>query len=205
MDVVVVGDDEDAVPVSRREKSVVGDRAAERPDPAALQVGETAECCSIGLAHRQHLPKLEVGDRDRMLGPSGRSVFDAGEPDLEIAALDRRVDRGEGDLQKAGLAPEPSSDRLGDFDVEPPDLRRVSRVRLDVGRAPLGVAPPEENGRRRSRRRRRRGWPPRPERRRGYFPPGLKKGVWSGIARAAFGCGGRLATGSRKPLESSAI
>ena len=126
---------------SRREQDLVGDRAAERPDAPAAQIGERAEARGVARPHGQHFAEFVVGDGDGERRASRRRVLDAAHPDVEVAARHRGVDRG--DLDEPRRPPEPR-DELGDLDVEADHARRVVRVGLDVRRAAFRVAAPAE-------------------------------------------------------------
>ena len=119
--------------------------------PPAAKVLESAIAGAVARPDRQDLVELEIGNRDREHRAPRRSVLDSAHADVEIAASDRGVDGGEGDLHEQGLATEAMGDRPGDLDVETANPRRVGRVGLDEGSAPLRVpAPAQDRGRRRS-------------------------------------------------------
>src|SRR6185369_6588276 len=90
------------------------------------------------------------GNRDRVARAQLRPVFDTRQADVEIAALDRLLDRCPGDLYELRWTVQVTRDQLGNFDIEAAHARRVIRVGFYEGRAALGIAAPAEG--------RRRGW-----------------------------------------------
>ena len=138
------------------DERVPRDRAGERPDAAAAQVGEPVEARRVGGAHGQHLAELEVRDRHRERRAPLRGVLDAGEAEVEIPARRRLVERLERDLDEGGRPPELPRDEGRDLDVEAAQLRGVRGIGLDEGGAPFRVAAPAQDGRARPGRRARR-------------------------------------------------
>jgi hypothetical protein len=72
------------------------------------------------------------------------SILEAGQPDVEIPALDGLLDRSPRDLQEARLSPETGGDHSRDLDVEAAHFGRISGVGLDERRAAFGVATPAQ-------------------------------------------------------------
>jgi hypothetical protein len=77
-------------------------------------------------------------------GPPGRRVFDAAQPEVEVAARDRLVELREGDLDELRRPAERTRDELGNLDVQADQMRRIAAIGLDERRAPLGIAAPAE-------------------------------------------------------------
>ena len=135
---------------SAREQELVGDRAAERGDAAAAQIGERAKPVAIGVAHREHL--AELGSTGSLAASAARRagrVLDAAQADVEVAARRRLVERGE---RRPGrtAAVRPSSRAISSAisTSKPTQLLRIGRVGLDERRAALGVAAPAQDWRR---------------------------------------------------------
>ena len=151
--VVIVGDRLVAVSPAVLEEEIVRDGRAERPDAPAAEVLQAAETLPVGFPYGQDFAKLEVGDRGGEHRAASRRVLDAAHPDIEVAAGDGGVDRGERDLNEDRLPSQAARDRFGDLDIEAADPGRVARIRFDERRASFGVsAPPQDlvrgNGRR---------------------------------------------------------
>lgn len=72
-------------------------------------------------------------------------VFEAVERDVDVSALERRHEvRPLHLVETRALQPELARDRRRDVDLEPDEVRGVSRVFEDVGLAALEIAPPYE-------------------------------------------------------------
>ena len=144
MHVVVVRDRHDAVFTFGGEQKLVGDRAAQRGDAAAAEIGERAEAIAIRLAHRQHFLEPIVRDAGGDSGTPARRVLDAAQADVEVAARRRLVERREGDLHELRRTTQLAGDQLGDLDVEANKLGRIGRVRFHKWRAAFGIAAPAQ-------------------------------------------------------------
>ena len=142
MHVIFVGDGDDAVVALGREQNFVRDRAAERANAPAAQVGERTKLSGVCGSDTQHLAKLIIRKGDRVAGPARGRVFDAAQPDVGVAAGNRLIDRRERDLDEAGLAAESACDELGDLDIEADDAGRVGGIGFDIRRAAFGVTGP---------------------------------------------------------------
>ena len=144
--VVVVGHRLDAVRALRRGEQLPGQRPAQRRDLASGQILQRAEALAVALAHRDHLAELVVRDAHRQLGALGRRVFDAAQRDVEVAALDRLIERGEGrldELRAAGRAPRRAAPATSTS--KPRSTDGIVGIGLDEGRAALGVTAPAEH------------------------------------------------------------
>src|SRR6185437_8037220 len=93
----------------------------------------------------EHLMELIVWNAHGVPLAKLGSVFDARHADVEVAALDRGLDRAPRHLHESRLAPQPVRDHSRDLDVEPTNPRWIRRVGLDERRAALGVAAPSEH------------------------------------------------------------
>jgi hypothetical protein len=74
-----------------------------------------------------------------------RSQFQAIEEDVEVAALQARDKLVPLILDHAGLDPELGRQGLSHFVLEPDQLLRPLRVRIDVRRPTLGIRAPEQH------------------------------------------------------------
>ncbi len=155
MHVIVVRDRSDAVFGLGLQQDLVGDGAAKGGDTAAGQRGEAGEARCVGIAHGQHLAEFVVGHRHRHRGATRRRVLDAAEPNFGVAASDRLVDRGKGDEDELGRAPEAPGEQCGDVDVEADQFVRPVGTRLDERGTTFGIAGPakrlRDGGRRKAR------------------------------------------------------
>jgi len=73
-----------------------------------------------------------------------RPILEPGHPEIEVAALERLLDRRPLHLDELRLAAKPVSDHPRDLDVEPAHRRRIGRIGFDERRAALGVAAPAQ-------------------------------------------------------------
>ena len=147
MDIVFVGDRDDALVGLRGREHVVGERGAERRHAAAAKIGQRAEAIAIRVANGEDFAELVVGNRDGQARAARRTVLDAAQPDVEIAACGGRVEARETDLHESRHAAKPAGEQLRDLDVESHDTRRV-------------IADPPRQTARRPRRRRPTAAPP---------------------------------------------
>ena len=130
------------------EQDFVGDRAGQRRDAAAAQVGERPVALRIGRANAQDFPESVVRNRRGQRRAVGRRVLDAVQAEVRIAAGDRLGEVRERDVDEARRAAQTAGQQIGDLDLETDDAIRVGRVGLDIGRAALGIAGPDQFGRR---------------------------------------------------------
>ena len=93
MHVVFVGDGDDAVLGLGGGENVVGQRGAERRHTAAAEIGQRSESLAIRRPDRQDLAELVVWNGDGQPGATGGAVFDAAQPDIEVASA-RQPHRG---------------------------------------------------------------------------------------------------------------
>src|SRR3989449_10636489 len=68
MDVVIVGDGDQARRGARGDQQVVRDRGTERRYATTAQVRETMDAAGIFRTHGEHFPELEVGKGDGVAG-----------------------------------------------------------------------------------------------------------------------------------------
>src|SRR2546422_10372766 len=94
MDVVIVGDGDQARRGARGDQQVVRDRGTERRYPTTAQVRETMDAAGIFRTHGEHFPELEVGKGDGVAGTPRGGVLDTREGEREVTAFDRLVDVG---------------------------------------------------------------------------------------------------------------
>ena len=116
--VVVVRDRLDAVVALGPQQNLVRDRAAQRGDLAAAQIGERAEARHVRGPDAQDFAELVVGNRQRQRGAARQRVFDAAQADVRVAPGDGLVDRRERDLDELRRAPEAAREQARDLDVE---------------------------------------------------------------------------------------
>ncbi len=144
MDVILVRHGLDAVFASRPQKDVVRDGIPQRRHPVAPQIGQRPEAGGVGVADAQDFTKFVVRNRGRRGRAARRRVFDAAQPDIGVATADRLVQRHEGDHHEPRRPPESPCDEPGQLDIEPDELIRMTRIRLDERCAALGIAGPKE-------------------------------------------------------------
>jgi hypothetical protein len=144
MDVVLVGDRNDAVLGLRSDKQVVGERRAKGGNTPAAQILERTVASGVTLAYGEDLAKLEIGDGDGQAGAARCAILDATQTDVEVAASRRRVEARESDLHEARYAAEPFGEQLRDVDVETDDAGWIGGVGLNEGRTAFGVAAPAQ-------------------------------------------------------------
>ena len=150
MDVIVVGNRDDAGRVARREEQIVGDRRAERRDAPAAQIRQTVDAARVLWPYGQHFAEFEIGDRDGVLRATRRRVLDAGEAEREIPTFDRLVDVRPLHLHEPGShrsTAESARDALGDLHVKAADPRGIRGVGFDEGGTPFRISPPHKHAR----------------------------------------------------------
>src|ERR1041385_8643152 len=106
------------------------------------EIGEPGKARAIAGTYREHFAKLEVGKGDRVSLAQLGTVLDAREPDVEVPAFDRRLDRGPCHLHEARLATQTARDHFRDFHVEAADARGVCRIGFNEWCPAFGVAAP---------------------------------------------------------------
>ena len=144
MDVVVVGDGLEAVFAFGLRQDLPGQRGAERRHAAATEIGQRAVAAGVGLAHGQHFAELVVRHANGEFRALGRRVLETVDGNVEVAALHRLVERGEGGLHEDGPAAQGFGDERRHLDIEPAVGRRILRVGFDIRGAALGVGTPAQ-------------------------------------------------------------
>jgi hypothetical protein len=142
MDVVFVGERLEAVLLLRAQEDLIGDRAAERRDLAAAQIGQRMHPAGVGVADAEDFAELVVRHRHRQRCAAGRRVLDAAHADVGVAADDALVDRFEADVDELGTSAERAREQLRDLDVEPDQPIRMRGIGFDKRRATLRVSSP---------------------------------------------------------------
>src|SRR5204863_8053678 len=99
-----VRDGDDPERSARIDEDLVRARGTERSDSLAAQVLQRAEACAVRDAHREHFAELEIRNADGMPLAERRPVFHARHADVEVAALDGRLDLRPRDLHEAWRA-----------------------------------------------------------------------------------------------------
>ena len=147
MHVVVVRHRREAVLALGAQQDLVGDRAAERADALAAQIGERAEPRRVGVADAEHFAELVVRKRDRHRRAARRRVFDAAQADVGVAAGDALIDRAKRDVDELRRPAESGGEQLGDLDVEADEPIGVRGIGFDERRAAFGIAGPAQHAR----------------------------------------------------------
>ena len=137
-----------AVLAGGAEQDLVGDRAAERPDAAAPQIGERAVALRIRGPNAQDLAELVIRNRRGERRAVGWRVFDAVEAEIRVAPADRLDDGPEGDVDEPRRASKTARQQFGDLDLEADDAIGARRIGLDIRGAAFGVARPDQLRRR---------------------------------------------------------
>ncbi len=147
MHVVLVDHRHDAVLLPGALEDVRGQRRAERRHPAAAQCFQRRQAGGVALPHRQHLAELVIGDGHRQPGTAAWQVFEAAQSDVEVAALDGRIEGGEPDLHEPRRAAEARREQCRDIHFEADHARRIARIGLHERRPAFGVAAEAQDAR----------------------------------------------------------
>jgi hypothetical protein len=96
----------------------------------------------VGRSNAENFAKLIIGNGDCIRCAPRRSVLDAAQPDLGVAARNRLVDGCEGNFDELRLAPQAAGNQFGDVDIEANNFGRIGGIGFDIRRPAFRVPTP---------------------------------------------------------------